>query len=256
MPGHRFFVDYGFSRAPAVGELVSLTSADSHHARDVLRLSVGDVVTLISKETGIAAEAALLSLTPDVRLVIRTLTDAAPHSSRVASLLFALCKGERNDLVVEKATELGVGSIHLFQAARSVVRLDAAKDVEKKLSRWRKIAEGAAKQCGRNSVPQITVSRSTAAAVSEVSANAADRRFFCSLTAGSMELRAVARPAGFIHLSIGPEGDFTAEEEQLLLEHQFEPISLGPTVLRSETAAIAAISICLGLWGYEPDSSN
>jgi 16S rRNA (uracil1498-N3)-methyltransferase len=254
MPGHRFFAEVAPHKSIGAGAVVTLSDNDAHHARDVLRLVPGAAVTVILRHSGASFDAVIESVVPHLTTRLLTAQNTLTGSSRISRVLFALCKGDRNDLVCEKATELGVGAVHFFQAERSIVKLDSAADCEKKRSRWIKIAEGAAKQCGRADVPEVAVSRSLKEALGAAVASAEERLLFCSLTTGSQELRAVLPPLARLQLCIGPEGDFTQQEESLLLSHHGEPISLGPTVLRSETAAIAAISMALGLWGYDPIS--
>ena len=253
MPGHRFFVDVAPHLIIGPRSVVALSEADAHHARDVLRLAVGSPITLILRQSGRSFDAVVNDLAPLITVRITAPSEDLARPSRVRRILFALCKGDRNDLVCEKATELGVGVVHLFQSDRSIVRLDSPADIEKKRTRWDKIAEGAAKQCGRTSVPQVLVSRSLEDALTSAPLEQHERRFYCSLAAHSRELRTVPPPAGFIHLCVGPEGDFTPAEEARLAARGGEAISLGPTVLRSETAAIAAIAMALGVWGYSAE---
>jgi 16S rRNA (uracil1498-N3)-methyltransferase len=250
MPGHRFFVDLAPHLIIGPQSVVALSEADAHHARDVLRLAAGSPITVILRQSGQSFAAVIEELSPAVTARLTAPCESLAQASRVRRILFALCKGDRNDLVCEKATELGVGAVHLFQADRSVVRLDSPADIDKKRTRWVKIAEGAAKQCGRSSVPEVLVSRSLKEALAAEPMEANERLMFCSLAADSKELRAVSHPAGFIHLCVGPEGDFSPAEESQLLAHGGEAITLGPTVLRSETAAIAAIAMAGGIWGY------
>lgn len=253
MPGHRFFVEVAPHLIIGPTSTVTLSEPDAHHARDVLRLPLGAEVTIIIRNSGESFEGTIEALTPCLSVRLTAKGNKLAPTSRVRRVLFALCKGDRNDLVCEKATELGVATIHFFQAERSVVRLDSATDCEKKQARWKKIAEGAAKQCGRVSVPEVVVSRSLKEALHTNPIADGERLFFCSLSAGSKEPSAMARPPGFVHICIGPEGDLTAGEELLLASVHGEPLTLGPTVLRSETAAIVAIAMSHGVWGYSAE---
>ncbi|NDC38226.1 MAG: 16S rRNA (uracil(1498)-N(3))-methyltransferase, partial [Proteobacteria bacterium] len=235
MPGHRFFVDSAPGLSIEQRGIVMLSEGDSHHARDVLRLNTGDTVSIVFRPNGRCFSGTIESVAPSVTVRLGEQSNALPQPSRVRRLLFALCKGDRNDLVCEKATELGVGSVHFFQAERSVVRLDSPADCEKKRTRWTKIAESAAKQSSRATVPEVLVSRSLKEALDTLPPAAGDRLLYCALTIGSKEIRSIVPPDGFIHLCIGPEGDLSPSEEALLAAHHGEPLSLGPTVLRSET---------------------
>lgn len=250
MPGHRFFVDLNDGSELAPGALVDLSPSDSHHARDVLRLRTGAEVTVIARSGGASFRAEIHSLDKNCTVAIIAKITGMAVQSRVGSVLFGLCKGDKNDLVCEKVTEMGVGVIHFFQAERSVIRLDSPADREKKRSRWLKIAEGAAKQCGRDSMPEVLVSKSLAEALTFVPSNSTERLFFCSFSEDAKEPRMIAPPPGLIHLCVGPEGSLSDTEENLLRGHQGIALSLGPTVLRSETAALAAVAMSLGVWGY------
>ena len=250
MPGHRFFIDLNHSSKLEPGALVELSKSDSHHARDVLRLRIGAEVTIVARDGEGSFRAEIRSIDRNCTAeIISEITGMAPQS-RVSSLLFGLCKGDKNDLVCEKATELGVGSIHFFQAERSVMRLDSHSDREKKRSRWLKIAEGAAKQCGRDSMPEVMISGSLEEALHFIPEKNGASLFFCSFAKDAKEPRMIAPPPGLIHLCIGPEGSLSDAEEELLRRHSGLALSLGPTVLRSETAALAAVAMTLAVWGY------
>ena len=252
MPGHRFFVELNSEAKAALGTTVALSDTDSHHARDVLRLSAGDAVIVCDKSSAVRFSGVIADTEPQVTVRLARLYEHAQKHSRVKQILFALCKGDHNDLVCEKVTELGVEVVHFFQAERSVVKISPT-DIEKKLQRWKKISEGAAKQCDRGAPPEVLLSTSLKEALnrSKTLYTPNDSFFFCALTKESAELRALAVPLARIHIAVGPEGDFTPAEEKEFVTQGFKPVSLGPTVLRSETAAIAAIAMANAVWGYE-----
>jgi 16S rRNA (uracil1498-N3)-methyltransferase len=167
----------------------------------------------------------------------------------VHSLVFALCKGDHNDEVCRKATEFGVHNVIFWQSARSVVRL-AGKDRAAKLERWTKIAESACAQSGQPRAPKITLCLSEAELFSALASVKlpGDRLLCCSLSSGAAQLRSLDRPENGVHLLVGPEGDLTPEEEQALAKFGFEPVTLGRSRLRAETAAVAAIAAVECLW--------
>jgi len=172
--------------------------------------------------------------------------------ARLGTLAFALSKGPKNDLVCEKACELGAQRIIFWQAARSVVRLEPAKrEGAARLRRWLRIAEAAAKQSGRNSVPQVLLLRNSQEllAVLRDSYSPKDICLCCSLSSSAVPINKLERPPGLAHLLVGPEGDLTAQEEETFIKYGFQLVSLGPFILRSETAAIAALGLIQGLWG-------
>jgi 16S rRNA (uracil1498-N3)-methyltransferase len=161
------------------------------------------------------------------------------------TLLLALAKGEKVDLVVQKATELGVARVVPFAAERSVVRLDGAKG-EERAARWRRIAEEAARQCGRADVPLVAAPLPLAAALAAVPPGAAAVVFH----PGGARLGALAPSAGGAYAAVvGPEGGLTDGEVAACEAAGAVRVSLGPRVLRAETAAIVAVALLQARFG-------
>ena len=249
----RFFADFKDNRGRP-GSLVALAPDDAHHLTNVLRLRPGSPVTVVDRESHDEFEALVATVGEAATIqIIAPLRNVKPLS-RVASLLFAITKGERNDWLCEKAVELGVRILVFWQAERSVVRLTSPAEAEKKKGRWRRIAESAAKQSGKNLVADIYAAESLDAALELVDGFRApeDRLFCASLLPEAKELRDLPPPALGVHLLIGPEGDLTPAETSTLGKRGFELVSLGPYTLRSETAALAATAMIQGLWGWMP----
>ncbi|MFM1847385.1 MAG: hypothetical protein RL417_859 [Pseudomonadota bacterium] len=253
----RVFVNVSsLSKRPEDGALPFLCPLDdeaSHHTRDVLRLRAGDAVTAIDTASRQRYGATITDLWP---VVVLRLERELPHparASRVKTLIFALCKGERNDVVCQKGCELGADRILFWQAARSIVRIESPRDRDKKLERWSKIALAAAQQSNRSDVPSVGLALSTEELLAELRGGSAtgDALLVCSLESDAREFRHISPPSGGVHLAIGPEGDFTPAEYAALKELGFLPVSLGPRVLRAETAAIAAIAAVNAVWGFE-----
>ncbi|MEQ9561797.1 MAG: 16S rRNA (uracil(1498)-N(3))-methyltransferase, partial [Woeseiaceae bacterium] len=168
----------------------------------------------------------------------------AVESALSIHLLQGISRGDRMDAVVQKATELGVQRISPVSTEHSVVRLDADRS-SRKTGHWQRIAQSACEQCGRNSVPEIDDPAELSIVLGKVSG--ASRLV---LTPGSREpLTQLPRGDDTITLLIGPEGGFSEAECRLALEHDFLPRSLGPRILRTETAAIAAISVLQSHFG-------
>jgi 16S rRNA (uracil1498-N3)-methyltransferase len=231
-----------------VGDAVVLTGAEAHHAAAVRRLRVGEQVT-VGDGRGVWLEGECEAVSPKevvVRVGTRRLVDP-PHPRVV--LVQALAKGDRDELAVRSATELGVDAIVPWQAARSVSRWDAAKAV-KGVARWRSIAREAAKQAHRAWLPDVEDPVSTAELASRAAASlvlvlepAADE----PLTA--LEITAAER--GDILLVVGPEGGIAPEELERLRRAGARTVRLGETVLRTSTAgpaALAVVSAALGRW--------
>jgi 16S rRNA (uracil1498-N3)-methyltransferase len=162
---------------------------------------------------------------------------------RPVVLVQGLCKGDKLDWIVEKATELGVAEIRPVRARRSVVQLDAVRG-EQKVQRWRRIAEAAARQCGRATVPII-------AQVAEVAAAAAFPSGAHLLLLDEQALgpslgdavSAQANEPGPVVLFVGPEGGWDREEVKTLADRGALPVTLGHLILRAETAALAALVV-------------
>ncbi len=157
-------------------------------------------------------------------------------------LLLAVFKFDHFEWALEKATELGVSRITPILARRTEKHL--AQSSGKRAERWRRIAHEAAKQSRRTDVPLIADPAPLKAALTAESSTAT--RILLSETEQSLTLTAAltARTADDTALAIGPEGGWTAEEMTLFTEHHWQHVTLGPRILRAETAAIAAIAIC------------
>lgn len=174
------------------------------------------------------------------------------EGARAIHLLAGTTAGERMDWLVEKATELGMASLTPLATERSMVRLQGER-AAKKQAHWQAVAVAACEQCGRNRVPHIHPLASLAQALAPASAVAvatgvAPLRLVLSLAPGSVPLRSVlaqAAPEAALQFLSGPEGGLSAQEEQQALAQGFVPVSLGPRVLRAETAPLAALAALL-----------
>jgi 16S rRNA (uracil1498-N3)-methyltransferase len=157
------------------------------------------------------------------------------------------------DLILQKGVELGASEIVPLLTSRTVVRMDDAADAERKRERWQQIALEACKQCGRNLVPQVALPATVERFL--VNRSATDMLLLASLQADArpikeaLDLHAASRGSlpQSVAVLIGPEGDFTPEEITLLKEAGAVSVTLGPTILRAETAAL----YCLSVLGHE-----
>jgi len=154
------------------------------------------------------------------------------------TLLQALARGERMDLIVQKATELGVAAILAWSAERSVVRLDGA-GLARRCEHWHAIAISACEQCGRNQVPLIDAVADLAVACAR--ADADSLRLLLAPEAERSLISVAGQSAG-ISLIVGPEGGFSDAELALAARQGFQSCRLGPRVLRAETAPLAALA--------------
>lgn len=172
---------------------------------------------------------------------------AVERESRLrVTLAQGVSSGERMDLTIQKAVELGVAAIQPLLAGKSVVRLDAARAAAK-VAHWRRVAIAACEQCGRNRVPEVAAPMAVAAYCGSLSGEGA--RILLS-PEGEAALRAcVVHDATALTLAAGPEGGFDAFEDKLFRKAGFAAVRLGPRVLRTETAAPAALAALAALTG-------
>ena len=234
------------------GEAPELEVSDSHHCADVLRLGAGDMVIVFDGQ-GRVAEAELLAVHRKYCSLSIRQAHVTPPLRCSITLAQAIPKGKNMDLILQKGVELGASEIVPLLTTRTVVRMDNAADAERKRERWQQIALEACKQCGRNLVPQVALP----ATVERFLANrsATDMLLLASLQADArpikeaLALHAASRGSlpQSVAVLIGPEGDFTPEEITLLKEAGAVSVTLGPTILRAETAAL----YCLSVLGHE-----
>ena len=227
-------------------EPLSLDRDSAHYVSRVLRARVGDTVTLFDG-SGAEYPARIAALgRHEVQLVPGAAVDVARESPLDLHLAQGLSRGDRMDTVVQKATELGVRRILPFATEFSVVRLDAER-AAKKQRHWQAVAHSACEQCGRNRPPVVAAPSE----FSDLLATEARNDTLCLLLQpGATEsLRELPRPSGRVLVLVGPEGGFSPTEQQQALAAGCIPVSFGPRVLRTETAALAALAVMQALWG-------
>jgi 16S rRNA (uracil1498-N3)-methyltransferase len=223
-----------------VGE-VELDDSQSHHARSVLRLTAGDSVELFDP-TGQSAAGVIVRIEPRVVVRIEQLNPQATTSSII--IASAVPKGDRADWLVEKLSEIGVARFIPLRTARSVVHPDGSG----KFERWRRIAEESAKQSRRPGVMEICPLTHLTDLLTQIDPSTA---FLLSTdpTAQSLASQLATRNSQLTStrnsqlLLIGPEGGWTDDEETSMRSLGLTPATLGPTILRIETAAIVAAGI-------------
>jgi 16S rRNA (uracil1498-N3)-methyltransferase len=223
----------------APGAEIELPAQAGEHLTRVLRLEPGASLTLFNGQGG--EYSATLAPRNGKRVHARVLAHepVERESTLDLTLLQGVARGERMDLILQKATELGVTRILPVLTERSVVKLDA-KQRERKLEHWRAIAISACEQCGRNRVPQVDDPLPLGEAIAKLPVDAAR----CLLAAkATSALTVLARePAKKIALLIGPEGGLADAEQQHALANGFDAYRIGPRILRTETAGLAAIA--------------
>jgi 16S rRNA (uracil1498-N3)-methyltransferase len=239
-----FLADEASNAQP--GDDVVLSGTEAHHAATVRRLRTGETVT-VGDGRGAWLEGAATSVSSR-EVVVRVAARAdIPAASPRLVLVQALAKGDRDELAVQAATELGVDRIIPWQAERSVSRWDGK--VDKALARWRTIVREAAKQAHRAWLPEVTAPVDTAALTrSTPSMRMLLLEPSASAPLAALDLQADGRDIGVI---VGPEGGVSPAEISALSTAGAEPVRLGATVLRTSTAGAAALSVAnvaLGRW--------
>ena len=222
----------------ATGLALSLPAGAARHVQ-VLRLQPGDVITLFNGEGGEFEATVTRMGRSDVDVEVGAHHAVEREAARAVHLLAGITANERMDWLVEKATELGVASITPLVAERSVLKLKGER-AEKKLAHWQGIAVASAEQCGRNRVPPVHAAVTLAEWVKKAPPG---ERWVLSLSEGTQSLGQMWG-AGPVTVLSGPEGGLSPNEELAALAAGFAPVTLGPRVLRAETAPLAVLAAC------------
>lgn len=236
----RFFINQKL----ALGAQFSLPPGPARHAARVLRLSVGDVMHVFDGEGGAYAARIAQIRKDDVEVRVITFEDSDCESPLQVLLAQGISSGERMDYTLQKAVELGVSAIQPIAAKRSVVKL-AGERADKRVGHWQGVVNSACEQSGRNRVPAVAQPLSLANWLAQ---RPSGRLLFLSPQA-SAKLADLSEPQGLQMLIAGPEGGFEPEEIAALQTADAIAVRLGPRVLRTETAALAALAAMQMLWG-------
>ena len=246
---HRFYI------APESWNSVApmLSGSEAHHAREVLRMKAGEKLVLFNGQ-GREITAEIIDLSgAEIRLRKLHEAETPPLQCRIV-LGQAIPKGKNMELIVQKAVEIGAAEIAPIISDRTIVQVDSESATQKQ-SKWRQIAIEAAKQSGQNWLPRVHTPRKLAELFSMAPEESFDLRLIGSLQPDARHLRKILADYSREHelpplnvlMLIGPEGDFTPAELSLARRHGCQPITLGPIILRVETAAI----YCLSILSYE-----
>ena len=235
---HRFFVPQLYA------EEMYIEGVDARHISKVLRMQPGDKLQIVSDD-GVSAMAEITAIASE-RVSVRCLEKLAEsHEPRVRLVLAqGLAKGEKMDFIIQKAVEMGAYSAIPAAMEHSVVRLDGAK-AAKKVERWQKIAESAAKQSKRDIIPQVQPVQSMAEMLASGDYETKIIAYECEDRLSLKAALKAAEAAGGIKellLIIGPEGGISEGELELARQAGAVPVSLGRRILRAETAGLVAIS--------------
>ena len=217
----------------------------AHHLVHVLRLAAGDALTVFDGR-GYEYPAVIERMGKSaVTLRVSDPVAVDRESPLAVTLAQGISSGERMDYTIQKAVELGVHAIQPLSTERSVVRLSTER-AAKRVAHWQGVVAAACEQCGRNRVPHVSVVSSVTTWLANVPPDAL--RLTLSPGAAST-LRELSRPAGPVVLLVGPEGGLSPREQEDAMAAGFAPLRLGPRVLRTETAALAALAAMQTYWG-------
>jgi 16S rRNA (uracil1498-N3)-methyltransferase len=236
-----------FHLPPDLWDSATLDESESHHALHVLRLAEGHRVTVFDG-CGREAQALIGSRSgPRVGVTISQTTKTPPPPCAI-TLAQAVPKGKNMDLIVQKAVELGATRIAPLLSDRTIVQLDAA-DTARKREKWQAVALEACKQCGQNHLPDVAAPVPPKEFLERLDPRSL--HLVASLQPGARPIKQVladyaahhSGPPKAVTILVGPEGDFTPAEIALAKSHGCQPVTLGPIILRSETAAIYCLSV-------------
>lgn len=244
---HRFFLP----PAIFITESPVLSGEEAHHCLHVLRLDVGDKVVIFDGQGHEATAQIEATTKSEATLTVMHRSRSTPVRCRV-TLAQAVPKGKNMDLIVQKAVELGVAEIFPLLSERTIVQLGAGEAADKQ-KKWQQVAIEACKQCGQNFLPVVHKPVSPKAFFEQSAP--AGLRLVASLQAGALPIKSVLEEARAVDgtlptevtVLVGPEGDFTPAELGLARSHGCRPVTLGPIILRTETAAI----YCMSVLGHE-----
>ena len=228
-------------------ESSTLPPDESHHCVNVLRLEADERVVLFDG-AGREAAAVIVEANPKGVVVKISAATKTPPPSCLITLAQAVPKGKNMDLIVQKAVELGASLIAPILSDRTIVQLDAA-ELEKKRAKWQEVALEACKQCGQNHLP--AVAKPVPPKDFFARAERSELLLIASLQPDAKPLKSILADFVSTHshlprsvtIMVGPEGDFTPAELSLAKSHGCLPVTLGPIILRTETAAIYCLSV-------------
>ncbi len=257
----RFFLPY-----PALAKTITIDGPVARHMIQVLRLTAGSPVILFNGEGGEYHAIINTISKKEVSVEVTEFTSKDVESRLKVTLLQAVSRGERMDYTLQKATELGVTDIKPINTERAVVNLKGDRAL-KRVSHWQKVVNGACEQCGRNIVPQVQQIENFKDCVLNLANGAylADGSISAdgSFPVNTIKLllypeaqqsisscvKSLSAENLLIILLIGPEGGISQEELDLAIQAGFKMVHLGPRVLRTETAAVVALSILQSILG-------
>lgn len=223
-----------------------LPAAKAHHIAHVLRLAEGDAVVVFDGRGGAWDGQIAAIARGEVEVQLRAARAESCESPLPVTLAQAVSSGERMDYTIQKAVELGVHAIQPLMAERCVVRLSGER-AQKRVAHWQAVVVSACEQCGRNTVPEVRPLLGLREWLAGLAAEAGLRLLLAPQAV--LRPRELGRSASGVTLLAGPEGGFSESESADALRAGFLALRLGPRVLRTETAAVAALAVLQAQWG-------
>jgi 16S rRNA (uracil1498-N3)-methyltransferase len=233
-----------------IGQTVELNPAAGVHASRVLRLKIGDSITVFNGRGG-EFQAHIKSIRKtSTSIVVDRFDDIERESPLSITLIQALCANDKMDLVIQKSVELGVTRIQPIGTTRSIVRLTEERTA-KRLEHWKKVIISACEQCCRNRIPIVEQPKTFTDWLSTRKTDMQQHLDFMLSLNGHHCLKDFPRPAADTQLTIaiGPEGGWTEDEEIILQQAGFTALRTGQRIMRTETAALATIAALQACWG-------
>jgi 16S rRNA (uracil1498-N3)-methyltransferase len=230
------------------GSEVRLGADAGHHAVRVLRLGVGEPVVLFDGLGG-EFEARITRIDRgDVSVKTGAHVDIERESRLHVTLVQGLSSGDRMDITLQKAVELGVAAIQPVATERSIVKLKDER-AQRRIGHWQNLVIAACEQCGRNRVPTVAAVLSLPEWLAQIPMAPLQDEARLLLSPGAAQSLKELAPVTRMTLLVGPEGGLSPVETELAQSRGFNPVKLGPRILRTETAALATLSAIQALWG-------
>ena len=226
-----------------LADTINITGSDAHHLMHVMRAKAGQLVTVVDDNGQVAAMEMVAFSDSAVTLQLKEHLAADTESPLKIMLAQCLLKADKMDMVVQKAVELGAVGVIPISSQNCVARYDAKKGAARK-DRWQKIADEAAKQCGRTALLKVRPIVTLGQFLADMQATDSSLVFFYeneNEQSAKEYLRSLK--AKQIVLLVGPEGGFSLDEAKLIEEAGGKSVTLGPRILRAETAALTAIAV-------------
>ena len=231
-------------QAMTTGDCIELEAGAARHLTSVLRMTSGQLITLFNGQGGEYLAELVVAKKGKATVRIMEFKQTDRESSLSIHLAIGISRGERMDWIMQKATELGVSEITPLFTERCEVKLSGDR-LDKKVGHWQQVAISACEQSQRNRVPQINKPLK----LDQWQSHCDSSLKLVLHHRSESRLADMPQPSGQIALLIGPEGGLSEPEIEQAIAHGFQPLALGPRVLRTETAPLAAISILQSLWG-------